>query len=97
MNVKKFLLKIESGANTRWLMDDKQLIERIHFYADTLARIHTAGTEPAVLVTSEESPSPLPADEHKTTCPKPLRAGGNSKRATAAYAEGFGNSIRADG
>ena len=67
MNVKKFLLKIESGANTRWLMDDKQLIERIHFYADTLARIHTAGTEPAVLVTSEEAPPLIPTNELKST------------------------------
>lgn len=52
--MKTFTITIQDGQGTRWQADDQQLRAGIKTLIDSLARIHTTGPEPRVIVSQDE-------------------------------------------
>jgi hypothetical protein len=52
--IKKFLVQIQAGADTRWLNDDALIADEIRFAASAVAAVNTSGAKPAVTVLVDE-------------------------------------------
>jgi hypothetical protein len=56
--IKKFLVQIESDADTRWLKEDNLVAEEIKAAARLVAELDTTGRVPKVTVLRDEIPVP---------------------------------------
>jgi len=53
--IRKFLVQFEYPPETRWLVNPGQDLRALQHAAELVAVCHTAGPEPAVTVTQEET------------------------------------------
>jgi hypothetical protein len=61
--MKKFLLQIQPGADTRWLVDDDTLAHHIAKQMGGVMRMTTGGQIPAITVIREECACEICADQ----------------------------------
>lgn len=54
--MKKFLIQIQPGPDTRWLFDDETIAHTIARDVGTIIRNASMGPEPSVTVIQEECP-----------------------------------------